>query len=780
MDDLLAEFLAETREMVSALSGELVAWEANPADRDRLDTIFRFFHTVKGNCGFFDFPRLEALSHAAEDALADVRAGRRHADARLVDLALAVIDRIEAMLAEIEERGEIASGDDADLIAALSAAGEEPAMPVARPGGPGGSAGKSAEQRTIRLPVDLIDQVMSGVSEMVLVRNDLSRRLLAMGGESGLEAPFTRLSNLLNEVRDAITRTRMRRIEGLFTTFPRLVRDLSAELGKQVLVDIESGEVELDREVIELIRDPLLHIIRNAIDHGIETPEQRRNSGKHECGLLTITARQSGNTILIGVMDDGRGIDDEKLVAKAVDVGLLTPVEAEAMNREERIELMFEAGLSTAAAVTQVSGRGVGMDVVRANIEKFGGSLEIESAQGEGTRFLINVPLTLSILPSLTLRSGEQTFALPRSYVEEIVSPIAGNLEFADVGERRYLTYRDRRLPCVNLGRALGLAPSQDAAHPVYVVLRLGWGDLYALEVDAILDHQELVIKPLAPALMKSGYFVGCTQLDDGSPVLVLDVASIGYGSGIPRELQRPSAADRAAKSESERDRGLQVMLLRDLAGRRQAVPVGAVAKVERVAVSAVRLAGADSTIACGDDIVPLAGIPDQADLPDPLLILHLADGERQLAYAVQEVADVVWLSDTPRPAAGSPDIAGLVMVGDEITELLDCHALFARRCGAIAPAVGMTCRLVGEEGWMRGFLGPIVEAAGYRLVSGEEEADIAFVDAHAPQDRQIPARRAIRLHSQPLASGTEDGIYRYDRAAVMAALLRAGEELAA
>ncbi|MEO6151879.1 MAG: ATP-binding protein, partial [Croceibacterium sp.] len=444
MDDLLAEFVAETREMLLALSSEVVAWEANPTDRARLDNIFRFVHTVKGNCGFFDFPRLEALSHAAEDALADVRAGRRETDTRLVNAVLAALDRIEAMALLIERGEPIGESGDDDLIALLSDTSDDDiGVLKARAGPLPGEPTVTAEQRTIRLPVELIDQVMSGVSEMVLARNDLARRLQDMGNQQGLTAPFARLSGLLSEVRDAITRTRMRRIEGLFGTFPRLVRDLSAELGKQVLVELESGEVELDREMIELIRDPLLHIIRNAIDHGIETPADRRASDKHEAGLLTISARQTGNTIMIGIMDDGRGIDCELLAAKAVEAGLVDPERAATMTEADRIDLIFEPGLSTAHRVTAISGRGVGMDVVRSNIEKFGGTLAIETRVGEGTRFLISVPLTLSILTSLTVAAGGQTFAIPRSYVEEIVSMAADNLELAQIGERRLLTFRE-------------------------------------------------------------------------------------------------------------------------------------------------------------------------------------------------------------------------------------------------------------------------------------------------------------------------------------------------
>src|SRR6187399_157207 len=638
MDDLLAEFVAETREMLAALAGEIVAWEANPADRGRLDTIFRFVHTVKGNCGFFDFPQLESLSHAAEDALSDVRAGRRQADSRLVDAVLAVIDRIGVMIAEIERGEPLSEAADDKLIAALAGALDEGEQTIVQIGAAPRSATPAAEQRTIRLPVELIDQVMSGVSEMVLARNDLARRMQSLGAETGLEAPFSRLSGLIAEVRDAITRTRMRRIEGLFATFPRLVRDLSAELGKQVFVELENGEVELDREMIELIRDPLLHIIRNAVDHGIEAPADRLAAGKREAGMLTISARQSGNTIHIGIMDDGRGIDSERLAAKAIASGLHTAEQIAAMSRDEKIELIYEAGLSTAESVTSISGRGVGMDVVRANIEKFGGTLEIESLPGEGTRFRICVPLTLSILPSLTVEAGGQTFAVPRSYVEEIVSTAGGQLEFAQVGERRYLTFRDRRLACVSLGDALGIENQAEPA--LFVILRLGWGDLYAMAVDRIFDHHELVIKPLSPAIMQSGLFVGCTQLDDGTPVLVLDVAAIGYGAGIPRELHRPATIAAHAAPKAERE-GLRVILFRALDGERRAIAMSAVEQVERADAAAVRRPGVDAQIVLGEEILPLAGISEGCTLPERITVLRLGDGGQRIAYAAREVLDI-------------------------------------------------------------------------------------------------------------------------------------------
>ena len=782
MDDLLAEFVAETREMLAALGSEIVAWEAAPSDRARLDTIFRFVHTVKGNCGFFDFPRLEALSHAAEDALADVRADRRRPDRALVDAVLAVIDRIGVMIEEIERGEPLSEAADDALIAALNGTADANDLLLVQASSGASSSSSTAEQRTIRLPVELIDQVMSGVSEMVLARNDIARRLLTGSADTGIEAPFSRLSALITEVRDAITRTRMRRIEGLFATFPRLVRDLSAELGKQVFIELENGEVELDREMIELIRDPLLHIIRNAVDHGIEVPADRLAAGKREAGMLTVSARQSGNTIHIGIMDDGRGIDCDRLAAKAVEAGIVTAERAATMSRSEKIELIYEAGLSTAHRVTAISGRGVGMDVVRANIEKFGGTLEIESTPGEGTRFLICVPLTLSILPSLTVEACGQTFAIPRSYVEEIVSTAGGQLEFAQVGERRFVTFRDRRLACVSLGTALELEESEGEP-ALFVILRLGWGDLYALAVDRIFDHHELVIKPLSPGIMRSGQFVGCTQLDDGTPVLVLDVTAIGHSAGIPRELHRPTAAPARIVARGERE-GMRVILFRALCGERRAIAMSAVEQVERADASAIRDPGPNAQIVLGEEILPLLGVPEGAELPERLTVLRLGDGGEPIAYAASEVLDIASLSGVLKRVNGKPTVVGVTLVDGETAELVDCHALFAGQAAQSAGTHPLTCRLTGEDGWMRNFLGPIIEAAGYRIAEGDEPADIAFVDPTTGSDADCDARKAIRLRNEPgSASKSKDGadsIYRYDRAGLMAALLSAGEELAA
>src|SRR4051812_8052699 len=516
MDDLIADFVAECREMLEALGGEIVAWEAQPDDRARLDSIFRFVHTVKGNCGFFEFPRLESLSHAAEDALADVRAGRRHPDGALVSAVLAVIDRIAEMVACIEAGDDMPTGDDNHLIDALAPGAEGAATPVFAAADAGTRA--SAAPRTIRLSVELLDRVMSTVSDMVLARNELARRLRESASDVPVDGAFERLSSIIADMRDAITRTRMQRIENLFVGLPRMVRDLSAELGKQVLVDIEGGDVELDREMIEMIRDPLTHIIRNAVDHGIELPAERLKAGKREIGILAVSARQSGNQILIDIHDDGRGIDGEKLVDKAISAGIIAKGEAGALTDREKLALIFEAGLSTANQVTAISGRGVGMDVVRSNIERIGGIVEVDSKFGEGTRMTLRVPLTLTIIPALTVSIAGQHFAIPRSAIDEIVRANGESVRLERLGGAGVATIRGRRVPQVSLADILGLESQVDEIDRTLIVLRLSGGDVYALSVDRIHDHEELVVKPAAPAVMATGLYAGTTLADDGSP----------------------------------------------------------------------------------------------------------------------------------------------------------------------------------------------------------------------------------------------------------------------
>lgn len=771
MDDLIADFTAECREMLEALGGEIVAWEAEPGDRARLDSIFRFVHTVKGNCGFFEFPRLEALSHAAEDALADVRAGRRQADAGLVSAVLAVIDRIGEMIAVIEAGETIPEGDDTGLVEALKPGAEGPVAPLAATLADGKT---SSAPRTIRLSVELLDRVMSGVSDMVLARNELARRLREAPGDVTVDGAFERLSGIIAEMREAITRTRMQRVENLFVALPRMVRDLSAELGKQVLVDIGGGDVELDREMIEMIRDPLTHIIRNAVDHGIEAPAERRRAGKREIGLVAVSARQSGNQILIDIVDDGRGIDGAQLAAKAVANATLSRDAAAAMTPRECLALIFEAGLSTAAEVTAISGRGVGMDVVRSNIERIGGTVEIDSTPGRGTRMTLRVPLTLTIIPALTVSIGVQHFAIPRSAIEEIVRANGSSVTLDRIGGSGIATIRGRRMPEIALADLLGVASDLDDDQRTLVVLRPAGGDLFALAVDHIHDHEELVVKPAAPAVMATGLYAGTTLADDGSPILLFDPAGLAEQGGI--RLETHERAGRVVETAVEaEERSVPLLLFRALDGARRALPLGIIDRIEEVPAASIRQVAGELRAQIGETIVSLAGVPAGHELAGNMRILRLSDGVSEIGYAVAEVIDLTSLAQHLIPVATAGPVSGVALIGGEPAELLDAHWLFAQHAAPALPKTAAVCRLAADDAWMQNMLRPIVEAAGYRVV--DEAADlpadlsIAFEGGTAAAN----SARTIWLRSEPGGGARPDSIYRYDRAGLLAAIRSAG-----
>ena len=771
MDDLLAEFVAETREMLEASEGEIIAWEADPADRARLDTIFRFVHTVKGNCGFFDFPRLAALSHAAEDALSEVRADRRKADSALVSAVLAIIDRIVAMVDAIEAGEEFPEGGDEALIDALD--GKVSNEPSAADPEERKVEAPATVQRTIRLPVELLDRVMSGVSDMVLARNDLAHRLSQAGTQPTIDGPFERLTTILTDVRDAVTRMRMQRIETLFSALPRLVRDLSSELGKQVVVDLDGGDVELDREMIETVRDPLTHLIRNAIDHGIESPSDRMAAGKPETGTISIAARQSGNKISIVISDDGRGLDQDKIKAKAISSGAISAQQAEAMDRVELLELMFEAGFSTADHVSTVSGRGVGLDVVRANLEKVGGAIKVSSAPGEGTLFFMQVPLTLSIIPGVTVSVGEQRFAIPQSYIEEIVHLGSETIEYSHVGDRALVTFRDRRTPCLSLADILDVEPAVEEANATLVLLRLASGDLFALAVDTIHTICDLVVKPLPRAIMATELYGGSTLLEDGQPILVLDIPTIAHKQGLVSETRSPIKQVSSGHEAVESREAIKAMLFVDFTGRRSAVRLELVQRIETIQASAIETTGSTARVVVDGAILPLIGLPDGPVPVEKVRTLRLSDGASEFLYAVREIDDAIALSEELKPVLDDPLVEAVTLVEARTVTLVDGHELFARYGEPRQSAAEFTCYLPDND-WARTILAPLVESAGYKSAFGEPKDDgVAIIlDENAEfEGRDENGDAVIRLRTEQQGPDDSNSIYRYDREGLLAAL---------
>lgn len=765
MDDLLQEFIAETRETLEALSSEIVAWEAAPGDRARLDAIFRFVHTVKGSCGFLDLPRLAKLSHAAEDVLAAARDGQRMPDTALVDAVLAIVDRIGAVVEGIAADVVLDDSDDDALIAALTRV-EEPVVPApaARV-----AAAPRAAPRSIRLNVDLLDRMMSGMSDMVLARNELARRLRDDVLDPRVEAALDQLSLTVADMRDTVTRTRMQKIDGLFSALPRMVRDTAAELGKAVTLRIEGSDVDLDREMIEMMRDPLVHIIRNAIDHGIEPPARRRSLGKPPTGQICITARQSGNQILIEIEDDGAGIDVARIAAKAIQNDVRSAAEVAGMSPAEKLKLVFEPGLSSRDTVSAVSGRGVGMDVVRANIEHVGGRIALDNRPGRGLVITIQVPLTLSIMSTLIVAVADQRFAIARQAVEEIVKVRGEQVRIDPVGDIRVATVRGRRLPMLPLGSFLEIGQGDPST---LVIVSTRDGD-YALGVDDVLDTEEVVVKPAAPAVMGSGLYAGQTLPDSGLPMLLLDSGGLAQAAGL--RFQRDIiAADEATAQETANP----ALLFDDLDGARRAIPLGAIDRVEKATAEAVHRSGGHTRLIVDGTTMPLHYIGsaalDEALTHGEVEVLRLTDGETECAYAIGGALEIIQLPAEIAPATGGP-VLGIAVWEGRALEILDPLVFFLDSGVADIGPVAPLCLLDGAgAAWMDRFLRPVLEAHGYRCTltpDGEEPPSVRLMmeeDAIAAAPSEAPV---VRLRRDREGLADPDSIYRYDRSALIAAV---------
>ncbi|MBX9796356.1 chemotaxis protein CheW [Sphingomonas sp.] len=771
MDDLLQEFIAETRETLESLSGEIVMWEAQPGDRQRLDAIFRFVHTVKGSCGFLDLPRLLRLSHAAEDALAAVRSGKRVPDTALVNAVLAIVDRIGEIIEAIDAGAALDDSGEDLLIAALAEGSD--AAPVAPNGQMPAPNAHRAPTRSVRLNVDLLDRMMNGMSDMVLARNELARRLRAGVLEPAVEAALERLSITVAEMRETVTRTRMQKIDALFSALPRMVRDTAAELGKLVHLSVDGADVELDREMIEMMRDPLVHIIRNAIDHGIELPDVRRAVGKRDYGWLSVSARQSGNQIIIEIADDGHGIDTERLVTKMAAMSGRSEAELRALPERAKLDLVFEPGLSSKSEATSISGRGVGMDVVRANIEQIGGRIDLINSPGKGLVIAIHVPLTLSIISTIVVATQGQRFAVARQSIEEIVTVRGDTIRVDMLGDTAIATVRDRRLPMIALGQLLGIDKTETPPEKLAVVSIAGGS--YALAVDEVLDAEELVIKPAAPALMATGLYAGQTLPDSGLPMLLLDCSGLAQAAGLQfgRETAKPELPEEVTQSEP----GQAALLFIDLDGERRAAPLEVIERVEPVDTADIRFAGGKLRLSIGDDIVPLATIAgresaEQIRRRAEISVLRIADGDREIGYAIGEALDIVTLGNTLLPARHAGPVAGVVSIDGEQVEVIDVHWLFAL-CADDGPVdTAPLCLFTGEQAWwMDNFLRPVIEAAGYRvataLVEGETPS-VALAMADDVVDVPVPV---VRLRTEAATLGATDSIYRYDRAGLLQAI---------
>lgn len=533
-DELLESFLVEAREILETLGHDLVDLEKRPTDAELLNKIFRGVHTLKGTSSFLGLSAVSDLAHEYEDLLNKLRKGVLQVRPSMMDVMLEAADQLRKLVAAVEHN-ETAPQDCSATVERLhrEIRGEAaPATAVADPSEGTKTADTKATDLTIRVDVSRLDHLMNLVGELVLARNRLSQTAVAISQElvksessAGLQEASTQVDFITTELQMAVMKTRMVPVARLFNRLPRLVRDLSRETGKPVDLQIYGEETELDKSIIEELNDPLVHLIRNAVDHGIEPEAERRAAHKDPGGTIVVNAEHQGNHIVISIEDDGRGIDPQRLRQKAVEKGLITPAQAADLSDRDAVNLIFAPGFSTAATVTSISGRGVGMDVVRSNIARLKGIIDVQSQPGHGTLITLKVPLTLAIIQGLLVRVAQEIFAIPLASVLEVVRVHRNDLQ--TIHGRWTIRLRDSVLPLVSLGDMLRVPGSQHDNPWLYVVV-VGWADQRTgLVVDAMMGQREVVIKSLGDYLSNTTGIAGSTILGDGRTILIVNVGQL-------------------------------------------------------------------------------------------------------------------------------------------------------------------------------------------------------------------------------------------------------------
>jgi len=766
--DIIREFLIESNENLSRLDQEMVELERRPKDPALLASIFRTIHTIKGTCGLLGFGTLEAITHLGEDILTQLRDGQRDLTPQLVTVILEAVDAIKKVLLSIEKTGNEGRETHTGLRERLEAARRRPSEPASgAPPSPVAAvpeppqevqpAAAEAENQTaqkssavadstIRVDVGLLDKLMNLVGELVLTRNQILQ-FNAQQEDTTLNVTSQRLNLITTELQEGVMKTRMQPIGVVWNKLPRLVRDLAATLGKQIHLEMDGADTELDKTIIEAIKDPLTHIVRNCCDHGIERPEIRAGKGKPAQGKVTLRAFHEGGQVNIEIADDGAGIDLARVKEKAVRTGMLRLDQAERASDREILNLVFLPGVSTADKVTSVSGRGVGMDVVKSNIEKIGGTVDLLSRPDQGTTLKVKIPLTLAIIPGLIVTAAERRSAPRRRWTtgERFVIPQVSLLELirleGDAGKRQIEriqgtpVYRRRGqlLPIVYLNEVLEMGDDSESGVVNIVVLQAE-DRQFGLVVDGISDTQEIVVKPLGKQLKGLSCYAGATIMGDGQVALILDVLGIGQRSGVVQESREQARADEAHQERAASDRQT-FLLFRAGAFERVAVPLSLVARLEEFPQSKIEHAGGRRVVQYRGQILPLAslgtiletGAADTAGTRDPAQAIVFTDGDRTIGILVDQILDIVDENVAVRRSADRKGLLGSAVIGKKVADLLDLHAVieaaddqwFGRHENELSEEI--TVMVAESSAFSRGLVRNSLEMAGYHVVEAAD-----------------------------------------------------------
>ena len=608
-------------------------------------------------------------------------------------------------------------------VARKPAEDEHKAAPAAR----GDDHAGSVSSQSIRVNVSVLEHLMTMVSELVLTRNQLME-IARRQEDSEYKVPLQRLSNVTAELQEAVMRTRMQPIGNAWQKLPRIVRDLAQELGKQIELEQIGAETELDRQVLDQIKDPLTHMVRNSADHGLEMPEDRRKAGKPEKGTIRLSAYHEGGHVIVEISDDGKGLDVARIKQKALDNGLATEAELAKMSDQQVFRYIFAAGFSTAAKVTSVSGRGVGMDVVRSNIEMIGGTVEVRSKQGAGSTFVIKIPLTLAIVPALIVEASGERFAVPQSAVIELVR-VQPNSEHQvkRLKESPVLCLRDKLLPIVNLGKLLGMAPQgEDNLDDLLIAVMQVGNQTFGVVVDAVSHTEEIVVKPMSSVLRQLPMVSGSTILGDGRVIMIVDPAGLAQVAASPEEERSNLGADGAAHL---RDQGATTSLLLLRAGNNdiKAVPLSLVTRLEELELEKVETVNGHPVIQYRGALIPLVHVNDKVKRAttgtQPMLIF--SDEGKVMGLVVDEIVDIVEARLDMQLSSDAPDALGAAIIDGQATEILDVgHFLsiafgdwFERHDSEKQTSFGKVL-LVDDSLFYRNLIEPVLKGTGYEVTA--------------------------------------------------------------
>ena len=589
----------------------------------------------------------------------------------------------------------------------------------------GAAEGARIANQSIRVNVDTLEHLMTMVSELVLTRNQLleiSRR----NEDTEFKVPLQRLSNVTAELQEGVMKTRMQPIGNAWQKLPRIVRDLSSELGKQIELEMHGADTELDRQVLDLIKDPLTHMVRNSADHGLETPAERLAGGKGEQGTIRLSAYHEGGHIIICIADNGRGLNTDRIKAKAISSGLVTEAELEKMSEAQIHKFIFAPGFSTAAAITSVSGRGVGMDVVRTNIDQIGGTIDIKSVAGEGSSVTIKIPLTLAIVSALIVEAAGDRFAIPQLSVVELVRARANSEHRIErIKDTAVLRLRNKLLPLIHLKKLLKIDDGavSDPENGFIVVTQVG-SQTFGIVVDGVFHTEEIVVKPMSTKLRHIDMFSGNTILGDGAVIMIIDPNGIAKALGAAGSSAHDMNNENGAHHIGSGEQTTSLLVFRAGSSQPKAVPLGLVTRLEELPADKIEFSNGRYMVQYREQLMPLVAmesvtIASQGAQP----ILVFSDDGRSMGLVVDEIIDIVEERLNIEVGGSSSGILGSAVIKGQATEVIDVgHFLpmafsdwFTRK--EMKPSLhSQSVLLVDDSAFFRNMLAPVLKAAGYRV----------------------------------------------------------------